>query len=129
MNADTKLSKVWNNIKRMLGKSECPQPPWHLLKPNVSTQLHTIITKKDLPHLIKSEVLEGPRTTNNLKGWHSKVKQIVQTPHPDIYKLIELLQRQEADSRCPMLQYAAGGKRINRKRKYREIETRLGNLK
>ncbi|XP_076094650.1 uncharacterized protein LOC143065150 [Mytilus galloprovincialis] len=71
----------------------------------------------------------GPRTTNNLEGWHSKIKKIVQTPHPNIYKLIELLQRQEAASRCQMLQYAAGGKRINRKRKYREIETSLGNLK
>ncbi|VDI32966.1 Hypothetical predicted protein [Mytilus galloprovincialis] len=109
--------------------SECPQPPWHLLKPNVSTQLHNIITKKGLPHLIKSEVIVGPRTTNNLERWHSKIKKIVQTPHPNIYKLIELLQCQEAVSRCPMLQYAAGGKRINRRRKYREIETRLGNLK
>ena len=30
-------------------------PPWHLQKPLVQTQLHNIITEKDLPHLIKSE--------------------------------------------------------------------------
>jgi hypothetical protein len=35
--------------------SECPTPPWHLQKPLVQTQLHDVITKKDLPHLIKSE--------------------------------------------------------------------------
>jgi len=34
---------------------ECPIPPGHLQKPLVQTQLHNIITKKDLPHLIKSE--------------------------------------------------------------------------
>ncbi|KAJ8310642.1 hypothetical protein KUTeg_012507 [Tegillarca granosa] len=66
----------------------------------------------------------GPRTTNNLEGWHSKIKEFVKTPHPNIYRFIELLQRQKALSRCQMLQYAAGGKRVNRKRKYREIESR-----
>jgi hypothetical protein len=35
--------------------SECPTPPWHLQKPLVQIQLHDVITKKDLPHLIKSE--------------------------------------------------------------------------
>ena len=35
--------------------SECPTPPWHLQKPLVQTQLHDVITKNDLPHLIKSE--------------------------------------------------------------------------
>jgi hypothetical protein len=34
---------------------ECPILPWHLQKPIVQTQLHNIITKKDLPHFIKSE--------------------------------------------------------------------------
>ena len=29
--------------------------PWYLQKPQVHTQLHEVITKKDLPHLIKSE--------------------------------------------------------------------------
>jgi hypothetical protein len=35
--------------------SECPTPPWHLQKPLIKTQLHDVISKKDLPHLIKSE--------------------------------------------------------------------------
>ncbi|XP_071141886.1 uncharacterized protein [Mytilus edulis] len=43
------------DTKVIYKQNERPQPPWHLLKPNVSTQLHNIITKKDLPHLIKSE--------------------------------------------------------------------------
>ena len=34
---------------------ECPILTWHLQKPIVQTQLHNIITKKDLPHFIKSE--------------------------------------------------------------------------
>ena len=35
--------------------TEYPTPPWHVIKPVVKTQLREIITKKDNPHLIKSE--------------------------------------------------------------------------
>ncbi|XP_071151697.1 uncharacterized protein [Mytilus edulis] len=35
--------------------SECPCPPWHIEKSLVKTQLQDKISKKDLPHLIKSE--------------------------------------------------------------------------
>lgn len=80
-------------------------------------------------HLWNHYYTVGPRTTNNLEGWHSKIKKVVKVPHPNIYRLVELLKRQEALSRCQMLQYASGGKRVNRKRKYREIEDRLGDLK
>lgn len=87
---------------------------------NVDTDINTArftdyVTK--YCHLWNHYNTVGPRTTNNLEGWHSKIKKIVQTPHPSIYKLTKLSQRQEAASRCQMLQYAAGGKRINRKKK------------
>ena len=34
---------------------ECQFPPWHVFQPVVKDQLHDLISKKDLPHLIKSE--------------------------------------------------------------------------
>ena len=35
--------------------SQLPIPPWHQIKPKVNAELTNIITKKDNPHLIKSE--------------------------------------------------------------------------
>ncbi|XP_050406180.1 uncharacterized protein LOC126821734 [Patella vulgata] len=31
---------------------------------------------------------EGPRTTNHVEGWHSKITSIIATPHPNIFKLV-----------------------------------------
>ncbi|VDI67366.1 Hypothetical predicted protein [Mytilus galloprovincialis] len=48
---------------------EFPTPPWHVLKPQVRTELTNIITKKDSPHLIKSEgnILIDNKYSNFLK--------------------------------------------------------------
>ena len=35
--------------------SECPFPPWEVTKPFISDQLHNIVSKQDLPHLVLSE--------------------------------------------------------------------------
>jgi hypothetical protein len=64
----------------------------------------------------------GPRTTNHLEGWHSKLKK-------HIFNLIKLLKHEEAINDMKMIQYAAGGKRVSKKRKYREIDHRLTELK
>ena len=72
---------------------------------------------------------EGPRTTNNLEGWHHKLKSHVQHPHPNIYNLIKLIQSQQSATEIRLIQYAAGGKRIQRKRKYVQIDNRLATLK
>ena len=61
---------------------------------------------------------QGPRTTNHLEGWHSKLKKHVNHPHPNIYKLIKLLKHEEAINDLTMIQYAAGGRRAVQKRKY-----------
>lgn len=72
---------------------------------------------------------EGPRTTNHLEGWHGKLKKLVKAPHPNIFNMVKLLQHEEAVHACTLLQYQAGGKRVPRKRKYREIDSRLTTLK
>ncbi|XP_060062830.1 uncharacterized protein LOC132543355 [Ylistrum balloti] len=72
---------------------------------------------------------EGPRTNNHLEGWHNKLKKRVKTAHPNIYKIIEEFQRLQAATEVKMIQYAAGGQRRKKARKYRGVEERLANLK
>ena len=50
---------------------------------------------------------EGPRTTNHLEGWHSKLKKLVQHSHPNIYRIITTLQQVEASNSIKQIQYAA----------------------
>jgi hypothetical protein len=41
-------------------------------------------------HLWNHYQTEGPRTTNHLEGWHSKLKKHLQHPHHNIFNLIKL---------------------------------------
>ncbi|XP_060070749.1 uncharacterized protein LOC132550676 [Ylistrum balloti] len=72
---------------------------------------------------------EGPRTNNHLEGCRNKLKKRVKTSHPNIYKIIEEFQRLQAATEVKIIQYAAGGQRRKKARKYREVEERLENLK
>ena len=70
-------------------------------------------------HIWNHYQTDGPRTTNHLEGWHSKLKKHLQHPHPSIFNLIKLLKHEEAINDMKMIQYAAGGKRVPKKRNYR----------
>ena len=35
------------------------------------------------------------RTNNNLEGYHSRLKKVVMSPKPNIYKIIEVIQRED----------------------------------
>ncbi|XP_060062976.1 uncharacterized protein LOC132543455 [Ylistrum balloti] len=72
---------------------------------------------------------EGPKTNNYLEGWHNKLKKRVKTAHPNIYNIIEKFQRLQAATEVKIIQYAAGGQRRQKARKYREVEEHLANLK
>ena len=41
---------------------------------------------------------EGPRTNNNLEGWHSKVKKIVRKIHLNIFDIVELFKKEQAST-------------------------------
>ncbi|XP_071132952.1 uncharacterized protein [Mytilus edulis] len=79
-------------------------------------------------HLWNHYLTQGPRTTNHLEGWHSKLKKHVTHAHPNIFELIKLLKHEEAFNAMTMIQYA-GGKRAAPKKKYVEINLRLDELK
>jgi hypothetical protein len=72
---------------------------------------------------------EGPRTTNNVEGWHSKLKKLCQHAHPNVFVMVKLLQGIQATNEAKQIQLSAGGLQRPREVKYRDLETRLGQLK
>ncbi|VDI62638.1 Hypothetical predicted protein [Mytilus galloprovincialis] len=68
---------------------------------------------------------EGPRTNNHLEGWHSKLKKHVNHAHPNIYILIEILKKTQANTEANQIQVAAGGTQRPTSLKYRNINNRL----
>ena len=71
----------------------------------------------------------GPRTTNHIEGWHHKLNNQLHKAHPNLYIIIELLQKTQASNEIRLIQYAAGGKRKTRKLKYRMLDARLQQQK
>ena len=42
---------------------------------------------------------QGPRTNNNVEGWHSRLKKVVGKPHPNLYEIIDVFKREEASTK------------------------------
>ncbi len=72
--------------------------------------------------------LEGPRTNNHAEGWHSKVRKLAGKAHPNIYEAVTLFQSEQAATEVSIMQLAAGGLPVRRRRKYRNYEKRLVTL-
>lgn len=66
----------------------------------------------------------GPRTTNHVEGWHSKINKLV-THHPNIFRFISLIKQEQSFCEVTLKQLAAGAPLKPRKRKYRHLEERL----
>lgn len=80
-------------------------------------------------HLWNHFTHDGPRTTNHLEGWHSKIKKQIQTAHPNIYSFINHIKQIQAVNEVNIIQIAAGGLPARKRRKYRNIDNRLQQLK
>jgi hypothetical protein len=72
---------------------------------------------------------EGPRTTNSIEGWHSKLKKMTQHAHPNIYTAIQLFKDIQNSIEIATIQRALGGTIRPRTRKYLNIDRRLAILK
>ncbi|XP_033753121.1 LOW QUALITY PROTEIN: uncharacterized protein LOC117336618 [Pecten maximus] len=72
---------------------------------------------------------DGPRTTNHVEGWHSKVNKLCQHAHPNIFVAVQLLKKIQATNEAKIIQLSAGGKQRPKKRKYCHIDYRLSHLK
>ena len=74
--------------------------------------------------------LDGPRTNNNADGWHSKIRNLAGKAHPNIYKLaVELFKAEQTATEVSLMQLAAGGLPVRRRRKYKRHEKRLLTIK
>ena len=80
-------------------------------------------------HLWNHYETEGPWTKNHLEGWHTSMKKTIQVPHPNMYRLLEHLKEEQAVNEVTLIQYAAGGVRPVKRRRYTQLYQRLQQLK
>ena len=70
-------------------------------------------------------LIGGPRTNNNLEGWHSRVKTLAGKIHLNIFEIVELFKTEQSNMEASILQLASGGtlrsKGVSRKRKEERI--------
>ncbi|XP_046342249.1 uncharacterized protein LOC124123059 [Haliotis rufescens] len=71
----------------------------------------------------------GPRTNNNLEGFHNKLNRSLPHQHPNIYRLIEVFRMIEKAVKVKLAQINLGAPEPSRKRVYREVDNRLQRLK
>ncbi|XP_046554198.1 uncharacterized protein LOC124263590 [Haliotis rubra] len=71
----------------------------------------------------------GPRTDNNLEGFHNRLNRGLPHRHPNIYRFVEVIRKVEHAERAKMSQIDFGAAQRSRKRVYREMEHRLCRLK
>ena len=72
---------------------------------------------------------DGPRTTNRIQGWHTKPKKKVSHAHPNIYTVISIIKDIQATNEVTRMQRNAGGTIRPNAKRYRDIDSRLIQLK
>ena len=72
---------------------------------------------------------EGPRTTNSIEGWHTKLKTMTQHAHPNIYNVIQLFKNIQNSIEIAKIQRTVGGTIRPRAKKYLNIDRQLATLK
>ncbi|XP_041354461.1 uncharacterized protein LOC121372235 [Gigantopelta aegis] len=71
----------------------------------------------------------GPRTNNNLEGFHSRMNRSIQVHHPNIYRFVELIKGIETSERAKLRQINFGAAPPPRKRVYKQNENRIVRMK
>ncbi|XP_046378457.1 uncharacterized protein LOC124150561 [Haliotis rufescens] len=71
----------------------------------------------------------GPRTNNNLEGFHHRLDRTLPHRHPNIYRFVEVIMKIECADRTKIAQLDVGAAPPSRMRVYRETENRLRRLK
>ena len=70
----------------------------------------------------------GPRTNNHLEGWHNRMKRILRKAHPNLYEILELFQREQADTEVAIQQLEVGGVRKPKRKKVIRREDKIKSL-
>ena len=68
---------------------------------------------------------ELPRTNNSLEGWHRGFLYSVGCCHPNIWKFLKCLQKEQALQHVHMTQYSAGFDKQQSRKKYLDVSKRI----
>ncbi|KAK7102956.1 hypothetical protein V1264_021106 [Littorina saxatilis] len=69
-----------------------------------------------------------PRTNNHCEGWHRRFQSNVGAHHPNFWKFLEVLRREEAAGRAEIAQHIAGHPPPPKRRKYKDSNERILRL-
>jgi hypothetical protein len=72
---------------------------------------------------------ENTRTNNAVEGWHNRLNRAVRRHHPNVLDLVEVLREEQAAIDTTVEAARQGVPPPRRRRKYREIDERLQNLR
>ena len=72
---------------------------------------------------------EDQRTINAVEGWHSKINDTVSRAHPNIFKAIDQLKKEQEAVEVKLLQLSNGAPSQPKKRKYITLEQRLARVR
>ena len=73
-------------------------------------------------HMWNVYSLDGPHTNNSAEGWHSKIHKLAGKAHPNIYEAVELYKPEQTATEVNLMQLAAGGLPVRRRKYQRHIK-------
>ncbi|XP_068250224.1 uncharacterized protein [Palaemon carinicauda] len=69
-----------------------------------------------------------PKTNNSVEGWHRAFEEQMTACHPNIWKFIDCIKKEQALNQVRFEQYVAGQEPPKKKKKYRDCAQRLRRL-
>ena len=65
---------------------------------------------------------------NHLEGWYNSIKRVARKAHPNLYEVLEVLQREQAATKVTIQQLEAGRVRKTKRRKVIQWEEKIKSL-
>ena len=119
------VDDVW-----MQAMNEVNDPAAEVFKDYVTTTwVDNIVARFPIEIWNQYDNIGGIRTTNNLESWHNKMKNMLESPHPNIFRFIELLKEDQKLVEDDLRLLQSGGQVPVQRKKYRNITDRLVRLK
>ena len=69
-----------------------------------------------------------PRTNNHVEGWHRRFQADVGAHHPNFWRFLTVLRREEALTHTEIVQAEAGDAAPAQRRLYRDVQQRIENI-